>query len=103
MLHPSCVKITDALPREPEWVPAQVSMEAEVNELPVERDIVGNEHRSIFRKLVEPTGELFHQQPWIGEGDMFLAGDAAKCEGLRNKSIGDASRRAEECSFECCV
>src|SRR5207244_4154067 len=94
VLNQPRVKVANPSPREAERIVPEKPMEIVIDELPIERNVVGNENRTAAALRVEPRGKFFHDGFRIITGEMPLARESADRQRLGIKPIGNGARLA---------
>src|SRR5207244_9690498 len=91
---------TDTPTRKSERVPTEKPMEVVIDELPVEREIVGDEYWAAFSSFTKPPGEVVHDSLRIVKSHVLFTRETAYSQRLGNEPIRNGSCPSVKASVE---
>ena len=86
------IKIADPATGKSERVPTEETVKVVIDELPVERDVVGNKDSPALGVLFQPSGEGFHDRFGIIKSKVLFAGESTDGQRLGDEPIRDRLR-----------
>ncbi len=97
------VEVADAPGGKSKWVFAGELVEVVVDELPVERGVIGEEDGAAVAVLFEPLRKVVHNFFGLIKGEMLFAGEAADGESFGQELFRDWRGASVESGLHCVV